>query len=621
MNKMILSFYSKLSNRADVIGAITGSFIATVFGANIADHIYWSPAAVGVMMSGIGNNWPLYLKVMNLIFGAAIGFTAIRIINAWLIQNRIVDPAKTKDIKHYALPEWIKPKSVFSVTLGESHGDKGYVSNPTWSRIPEKGLYGNILAVGGIGSGKTASVANPILRQILEFSPYFSKKKMGGLILDVKGSFASLVKNLAVEYSRDHDLVVVNPENDIHWNPINEPNTPPETLAGRLLAVYQNTTQDSGVGSQAWVSQGILKLLTHTIGILREYRGYITIHDCNNWIAEIASGDPAAIERASNKWDKREARVGSERYEHHHRYFTNEWTAESDRTRGVILSATKNVTGLFSVPEVRRTFSPKEEEINFPGFESIINSGQIVLLDMPSSDYGVLANAVGTLMKLSFQRSTLSRVARSKKDKNVNTSRSLFFICDEYQKFVSVSGSAGEGDEQFYALSRESKCFSLLLTQSPMSIISKIGPDAARVMFASLRTKLFLSMVDPHDAEMAAKTLGEDWLDTESVSFSESLQNAGFNPIDSSISGTDASVSESRHLQPTRRYVIEPIRISQLRTFECFASIFDGIKQLPPQKIYLKTDFIPKVLANEFDDPRTLPFNKLIEVFEKELES
>ena len=116
VNKMILSLYSKLSNRADVIGAITGSFIATVFGANIVDLIYWSPVAVGVMMSGIGNNWPLYLKVMNLIFGAAIGFTAIRIINAWLIQNRIVDPAKTKDIKHYTLPEWIKPKTVFSVT-------------------------------------------------------------------------------------------------------------------------------------------------------------------------------------------------------------------------------------------------------------------------------------------------------------------------------------------------------------------------------------------------------------------------------------------------------------------------------------------------------------------------
>ena len=153
-----------------------------------------------------------------------------------------------------------------------------------------------------------------------------------------------------------------------------------------------------------------------------------------------------------------------------------------------------------------------------------------------------------------------------------------------------------------------------------MSLISKIGDDAARVMFASLRTKLFLSMIDPNDAEIAAKTLGEDWLDTENVSFTESLQNAGFNPVDASISGINASVSESRQLQQTRRYLIEPIRITQLRTFECYASIFDGIKQLPPQKIYLKTDFIPKALESAYQTPRMMPYNELINIFELELD-
>lgn len=607
-------------NQPDYIGAVVGGIVGWFFGSNAMNILYTNPIATGMLIRGFSNNWELWLHGFNIVSGSSLGFGIVRIINTWLIQSRMTDPATEAVIKHYTLPEWIKPRSVFSVTLGENHSGEGYILTPSWARIPEKGLYGNVLAVGGIGSGKTASAANPIMRQIMEFAPYEPKKKMGGLVLDVKGNFASFVKALATEYTREDDLVVIKPKGDIRWNPINEPNTQPETLAGRLLAVYQNVTLDSGSGDQAWISQGVLKLLTHTIGILREYKLYITIHDCNEWIAEIASGDTIDIEKACAKWDKRKAQVGTERYEHHLCFFTHEWTAESDRSRGIFVSATKNVTGLFSVPEIRDTFSPQEQDITFPGFENIINTGQIVVIDMPDSDYGVLANAVGTLLKLSFQRAVLSRIARAKKDTTVNTTRSLFFVCDEYQKFASSSGSAGEGDEQFYALSRESKCFSLVLTQSPMSLIAKIGEDAARVMFASLRTKLFLSMIDPNDAEIAAKTLGEDWVDMENVSFTETVQNAGFNPVDASISGTDASVAESRQLQQTRRYLIEPIRITQLRTFECYASIFDGIKQLPPQKIYLKTDFIPSSLASRFDNPRMLPYNELIEAFETELD-
>lgn len=607
-------------NHPDYIGAVVGSLIAWLYGQSAIDQLSQNAVAAGNLIRGLGNQWELWLHISTLVFGASIGLSLVRIAMHWLIQFQMSDPATEILIKNYTLPEWIKPRSVFSITLGEKHEGDNFILTPSWSRISEKGLYGNILTVGGIGSGKTAAVANPLMRQIMEFAPYEPNKKMGGLVLDVKGNFANFVKGLASEYVREDDLVIIKPQNNIRWNPIDEPHTPPETLAGRLLAVYQNVTLDSGSGDQAWVSQGILKLLTHTIGLLREYKQYITIHDCNDWIAEIASGSPDDLEKANVKWDQRGAKIGTERYTHHLRFFTHEWTAESDRSRAIFVSSTKNVTGLFSVPEVRNTFNPKEHEITFPGFENIINAGQIVVIDMPDADYGILANAVGILLKLSFQRSVLSRVARAKKDNTVNTSRSLFFICDEYQKFVSISGSAGEGDEQFYALSRESKCFSLVLTQSPMSLISKIGEDAARVMFASLRTKLFLSMVDPHDAEIAAKTLGEDWIDTENVSFTENLQDAGFNPVDASISGTNASVSESRQLQQTRRYLVEPIRISQLRAFECYASIFDGIKQLPPQKIYLKTDFIPKALIKSYENPRMMPYNELINVFEMELD-
>ena len=507
LKRSALSF--NFMQRADIIGLASGAVLGWLFGASAIDTLTTSnPVSQGMLIKGFGSNWSYWLSALNIVFGASLGFGLTRIINTWLVQNRMTDPSTLEIIKDYKLPDWITPRSVFSITLGEQHEGDNFILNPSWARIPEKGLYGNIIAFGGIGSGKTASVANPIMRQIMEFASYKPSKKMGGLVLDVKGDFAAFVINLAKEYHRTDDVIIIKPNGDYSWNPINEPETKPETLAGSLLAVYQNVSADTGTGEQAWVSQGVLKLLTHTIGLLREFRGYITIHDCNEWISDIANGDLTTVDKAIKRWDARKDKQDSERYLHHKRFFTHEWPAESDRSRGVYVSATKNVTSLFSVPEVKETFSPREAKINFPGFEEIINKGNIVIIDMPDSEYGVLANAVGTLLKLSFQRAVLSRIPRAKKDKTVNTTRSLFFICDEYQKFVSVSGSAGEGDEQFYALSRQAKNFSLVLTQSPMSLISKIGDDAARVMFASLRTKLFLSMIEPNDAELAAKTLG-----------------------------------------------------------------------------------------------------------------
>ncbi len=607
--------------RTDTIGAVVGAALGWLMGGTYLDNLIANPIAQGMLIRAFGTSWTFWLTTLNIIAGASIGFFIMRTVQHYFAQAKMSTPEQEdSQVKHYALPEWIFPRTAFSITLGEEHKGEGYILNPTWCRLPEKGTYGGIVAFGGIGSGKTASVANPIMHQIMEFKPHDVNLKIGGLVLDVKGDFVEYVKKLATEFDRSNDLVIIKPNGNVKWNPIDEPKTPPETLAGRLLAVYQNVTTDSGQGDQAWVAQGVLKLLTHVIGVLRELQGYITLHDCNSFIADIASGELDDIETALTRWGDNDSVKETERLEHHRRFFTHEWTAESDRSRGIVVSATKNVTGLFSVPEVKNTFSPNQNEITFAGFDGIIDNGQIVAIDLPESQYGVLANAVGTLLKLSFQRSALSRVARAKQDQQTNTSRTLFFICDEYQKFVSCAGSAGEGDEQFYALSRQSKCFNLVLTQSPQSIISKVGEDAANVMFASLRTKLFLAMINPGDATLAAETLGEDWQDVENLSFTETVQSASFNPVDASISGTDASVAESRQLQQQRRYLVEPVKITQLRTFECYATIFDGIKQRPPVKLYLKTDFVPDALSTKYNDPREMPHNELLTVLEQEAE-
>lgn len=75
--------------------------------------------------------------------------------------------------------------------------------------IPEAGLYQNFLITGTIGSGKTSSVMYPFTKQLIKYKCKNSYKKLGMLILDVKGNYYSQVKKYAEYYGRADDLIVI----------------------------------------------------------------------------------------------------------------------------------------------------------------------------------------------------------------------------------------------------------------------------------------------------------------------------------------------------------------------------------------------------------------------------
>lgn len=75
--------------------------------------------------------------------------------------------------------------------------------------IPESGLYQNFLITGTIGSGKTSSVMYPFTRQLIAYNHDNDLKKLGMLILDVKGNYYSMVKKYASFYGRENDLIII----------------------------------------------------------------------------------------------------------------------------------------------------------------------------------------------------------------------------------------------------------------------------------------------------------------------------------------------------------------------------------------------------------------------------
>lgn len=86
----------------------------------------------------------------------------------------------------------------------------------------EEAMFGNIIAFGAIGSGKTSAVIYPILDAITALyrneDPKESDAKWGGFVLDVKGDFHQALIYLMQKHGRDllEDLVVIRPDNDYY---------------------------------------------------------------------------------------------------------------------------------------------------------------------------------------------------------------------------------------------------------------------------------------------------------------------------------------------------------------------------------------------------------------------
>ena len=78
------------------------------------------------------------------------------------------------------------------LVIGEIHNARtpGPSPSPRWLTIPERGLFTGIAIFGAIGSGKTTCCILPFAEQILAYRAADHDRKIGGLVLEVKGDFA-----------------------------------------------------------------------------------------------------------------------------------------------------------------------------------------------------------------------------------------------------------------------------------------------------------------------------------------------------------------------------------------------------------------------------------------------
>ena len=92
-------------------------------------------------------------------------------------------------------------------------------------------------------------------------------------------------------------------------------------------------------------------------------------------------------------------------------FFEKEFYALDQRTLSILKSEISRITSVFvSDYTVSRTFCPQKENINFYGFENVLNSGKIVVLNMNIAEYKNLSKIIAKYLKLDFQTEVMSRL-------------------------------------------------------------------------------------------------------------------------------------------------------------------------------------------------------------------
>jgi hypothetical protein len=146
---------------------------------------------------------------------------------------------------------------------------------PYWLTIPERGLFTGIAILGAIGSGKTSCCMLPFAEQILAYKAADKEKRIGGLILEVKGDFCRKVKDILDRHQRAEDYIEISLDSEYCYNPLHN-DLDAYALAYNIASLLNNLF---GRGKEPFWQQAYTNLVKFIILLHKAAYDYVTFFD------------------------------------------------------------------------------------------------------------------------------------------------------------------------------------------------------------------------------------------------------------------------------------------------------------------------------------------------------
>jgi hypothetical protein len=177
------------------------------------------------------------------------------------------------------LPKYIDPeqRDGLYVVVGEVHNPRkpGPSETPRWLSIPERGLFTGIAIFGAVGTGKTSCCMYPFAEQVLAYKASDKAKRIGGLILEVKGDFCRKVKSILDKHGRDEDYIEISLDSEYRYNPLYN-DLDAYALAFSIASLLNNLF---GKGKEPFWQQAYTNLVKFIILLHKVAYDYVTLFD------------------------------------------------------------------------------------------------------------------------------------------------------------------------------------------------------------------------------------------------------------------------------------------------------------------------------------------------------
>jgi len=177
------------------------------------------------------------------------------------------------------LPRYPEPgkRDALFLVVGEVHKPRKPVpaEAPRWLTIPERGLFTGIAIFGAVGTGKTSCCMYPFAEQILAYKAAQKDKRIGGLILEVKGDFCHKVKDILDRHGRSEDYIEVSLDSEYRYNPL-QSDLDAYELAYSIAALLNNLF---GRGKEPFWQQAYTNLVNFLILLHKVAYDYVTLFD------------------------------------------------------------------------------------------------------------------------------------------------------------------------------------------------------------------------------------------------------------------------------------------------------------------------------------------------------
>ena len=481
------------------------------------------------------------------------------------------------------------------LVIGEIHEKDGTrKEKPEWLIIDKNGLFTGIIILGSTGAGKTTACAYPFLDQLAKYGKESPDERIGGLILDVKGDFWKEAVHILERNGRREDAVIIEPGSGYYFNPVHYPHLDTKIIAERLYSVLENMNSNDGRQDSFWKDKSI-NLLANSLSLIRLCIGYATLSD----VYEIVSDEGKLknmLDYAQNLIKLKSKNIGIDLNELKltvSYFYGADHAGLDERTKAIIKSESLRVCSDFIKPAFKETFCAPEQKLNFPGFQEVVNSGKIVILNMPESKYGLTGKIIGIMLKLDYFRTVLNRVYKAVVDNSVNVKRPVLFICDEYQNYVT-SGDI-ESDAEFFARCRQSKAINIVLTQSYSSLKLKLGSEEKlNSLIGNIRSSVWLALSDDYSREKASKICDKEYKLKITENITEQDDRAVFNPYIGKLLSDDNTISQGTTKTYEKMPSFDTDDFAGLKLNQAVYRIYSGGEVKGPGIVYLHPIYRPK---------------------------